>query len=91
MPRVCNRSGCGIELRNPDGSPSYRKHFCGRECLNADNREKKQAMRARVPGKKCSKCGQRLTQNAGVCADATPRRELTPQEIRIVQDAMDLG
>jgi hypothetical protein len=48
-------------------------------------------MRARVPGKKCSKCGQRLTQNAGVCADATPRRELTPQEIRIVQDAMDLG
>jgi len=53
---------CREPLTNPDGSPTYRKNFCSPACANADNREKKQLQRAKVPGKRCSKCGQVVCQ-----------------------------
>ena len=72
MSRVCNRAGCGQPLLNSDGSPSFRKHFCSRPCLNADNLGKKQLQRAKQPGKRCPRCGQAVVRNAVVCADKPP-------------------
>lgn len=39
MPRVCNREGCGKLIVAKDGSPDYRKHFCGSACLKIDKQK----------------------------------------------------
>jgi hypothetical protein len=39
MPRICNREGCRKRIVAKDGSPDYRKHFCGSACLKIDKRE----------------------------------------------------
>jgi hypothetical protein len=67
MARHC--SYCTKPLLLPDGSVDYRRRFYDRACANADNRERKQAVRTKVPGKRCSKCGQVMRQNAPVSHD----------------------
>jgi hypothetical protein len=57
MPRVCNREGCGRRIVAKDGSPDYRKHFCGSACLKTDKRERVQAKRSRLEYRRCSHCG----------------------------------
>ena len=59
MPRICNREGCGKRIVDKDGSPDYRKHFCGPACLKIDKRERLQAKRARLEGRRCSHCGRK--------------------------------
>jgi hypothetical protein len=59
MPRICNREGCGKRIAARDGSPDYRKHFCGAACLKIDKRERLQAKRARLEGRRCSHCGRK--------------------------------
>jgi hypothetical protein len=51
---------CGRKLEG------YRRIFCGTECRNADNREKKQLKRAqgRLAGK-CPVCGRRVVSRKG--------------------------
>lgn len=57
MPRVCNREGCGARIVGKDGSPDYRKHFCGPACLRADKRERLLAKRQRLKTRRCPQCG----------------------------------
>jgi endogenous inhibitor of DNA gyrase (YacG/DUF329 family) len=57
MPRICNREGCGKRIVAGDGSPDYRKHFCGAACLKIDKRERLRAKRARLEGRRCPHCG----------------------------------
>jgi hypothetical protein len=59
MPRICNREGCGRRIVAKDGSPDYRKHFCGAACLKIDKRERLQAKRARLEGCRCPHCGRK--------------------------------
>jgi hypothetical protein len=59
MPRICNREGCGKRILTKDGSPDYRKHFCGSACLKIDKRERLEAKRTRLRGKRCSVCGRK--------------------------------
>jgi hypothetical protein len=59
MPRVCNREGCGRQILAKDGSPDYRKHFCGATCLKIDKRERLQAKRLRLENRRCSHCGRK--------------------------------
>jgi hypothetical protein len=59
MPRVCNREGCGRRIVAKDGSPDYRKHFCGSPCLKIDKRERLQAKRARLANGRCPHCGRK--------------------------------
>ncbi len=59
MPRICNREGCGKRILAKDGSPDYRKHFCGAMCLKIDKRERLQAKRARLDGRRCPHCGRK--------------------------------
>jgi hypothetical protein len=59
MPRVCNREGCGRRIVSKDGTPDYRKHFCGSACLRIDKRERLQAKRTRLEGRRCSHCGRK--------------------------------
>jgi hypothetical protein len=59
MPRICNRDGCGKPILMKDGSPDYRKHFCGPACLKIDKRERLQARRLRLENQRCSHCGRR--------------------------------
>jgi hypothetical protein len=59
MPRVCNREGCGKRIVAKDGSPDYRKHFCGSACLKIDKRERLQAKRLRLENRRCSHCGRK--------------------------------
>jgi hypothetical protein len=61
MPRVCNRDGCGKRIVDKDGSPDYRKHFCGSACLKIDKRERMQAKRLRLENHRCSNCGRKPT------------------------------
>lgn len=61
MPRICNREGCGKRIVAKDGSPDYRKHFCGSACLKIDKRERVQAKRARVENGRCPHCGRKPT------------------------------
>jgi hypothetical protein len=44
-----------------DGSPDYRKHFCGPACLKIDKRERLQAKRIRLENQRCSHCGRKPT------------------------------
>jgi hypothetical protein len=55
--RVCNRAGCGKILLTPEGKPDYRRHFCGRECRAADQRERKRIRRENLRERKCPLCG----------------------------------
>lgn len=57
MPRVCNREGCGAKIVGNDGSPDFRKHFCGPACLRADKRERLQAKRQKLKTRRCPQCG----------------------------------
>lgn len=59
LPRVCNREGCGKRIVAKDGSPDYRKHFCGAVCLRIDKRERLVAKRERIRGRRCPQCGRR--------------------------------
>jgi len=59
MPRVCNREGCGNRIVANDGSPDYRKHFCGPACLKIDKRERLQEKRSRLENRRCSHCGRK--------------------------------
>jgi len=59
MPRICNREGCGRRIVAEDGSPDYRKHFCGAACLKIDKRERVQAKRLRLENQRCSHCGRK--------------------------------
>lgn len=59
MPRICNRENCGKRIVSTDGSPDYRKHFCGAACLKIDKRERLQAKRARLEGRRCPHCGRK--------------------------------
>jgi rRNA maturation protein Nop10 len=59
MPRICNREGCGRQILTKDGSPDYRKHFCGAACLKIDKRERLQAKRSRLKGRRCPHCGRK--------------------------------
>jgi endogenous inhibitor of DNA gyrase (YacG/DUF329 family) len=59
MPRICSREGCGKRIVAKDGSPDYRKHFCGAACLKIDKRERLQAKRARLEGQRCPHCGRK--------------------------------
>jgi hypothetical protein len=59
VPRICNREGCGRRIVAEDGSPDYRKHFCGSACLKIDKRERLQARRLRVKNQQCSHCGRK--------------------------------
>lgn len=59
MPRICNREGCGKRIVAKDGSPDYRKHFCGSACLKIDKRERLQAKRLRLENRRCSHCGRK--------------------------------
>jgi hypothetical protein len=59
MPRVCNREGCGKQIVGKDGRSDYRKHFCSIPCLNNDKRERLQAKRLRLEGRRCSHCGRK--------------------------------
>src|SRR5580704_2768986 len=59
MPRVCNREGCGKRIVANDGSPDYRKHFCGSTCLKIDKRERLRAKRLRLENRRCSHCGRK--------------------------------
>ena len=59
MARVCNREGCGKRIVSKDGSPDYRKHFCGPACLKIDKRERLQAKRVRLGNQRCSHCGRK--------------------------------
>jgi hypothetical protein len=59
MPRICNREGCGRRIVAKDGSPDYRKHFCGPACLKIDKRERLQAKRLRLESQRCSHCGRK--------------------------------
>jgi hypothetical protein len=59
MPRICNREGCGKRIVAKDGSPNYRKHFCGSACLKIDKRERLQAKRLRLASQRCSHCGRK--------------------------------
>ena len=42
-----------------DGSPDYRKHFCGPACLKIDKRERLQTKRVRLENQRCSHCGRK--------------------------------
>lgn len=42
-----------------DGSPDYRKHFCCAACLKVDKRERLQAKRTRLEGRRCPHCGRK--------------------------------
>lgn len=68
--RYCNH--CKAPLLTKRGTPDYRKHFCGRDCKNADAKEKMAARRMHVHGRKCSKCGRRPPVNVGVSHDTAP-------------------
>jgi hypothetical protein len=57
MPRVCAREGCGKRLVRKDGTPDYRRHFCARECKNADKRERMQEKRQQAKAGSCPLCG----------------------------------
>lgn len=59
MPRICNREGCGKRIVAKDGSPDYRKHFCGSGCLKIDKRERLQAKRVKLENQRCSHCGRK--------------------------------
>lgn len=59
MPRICNREGCGRRIVAGNGTPDYRKHFCGAACLKIDKRERLQAKRARLAAFRCPHCGRR--------------------------------
>lgn len=59
MPRVCNREGCGKRIVAKDGTPDYRKHFCGAVCLKIDKRERVQSKRARLDNRRCPHCGRK--------------------------------
>lgn len=61
MPRICNREGCGKRIVGKDGSPDYRKHFCGSACLKIDKRERLQSKRARLENRRCPHCGRKPT------------------------------
>ena len=58
MARVCNREGCGRRIVAKDGSPDYRKHFCGPACLKIDKRERLQAKRVRLGNQRCPIVGE---------------------------------
>jgi hypothetical protein len=72
MPRICNREGCGKRIVGKDGSPDYRKHFCGSSCLKIDKRERLQAKRLRLENQRCSHCGRKpmLTVPVAVSSEA---------------------
>jgi hypothetical protein len=57
MPRICSREGSGKQLVNSDGTPDYRRQFCGDECSLADRRERMQAKRARLKTGRRPTCG----------------------------------
>lgn len=59
MSRVCNREGCGKRILGKDGSPDYRKHFCGSACLRIDKRERLLARRNRLKTGRCPHCGRK--------------------------------
>jgi len=59
MARICNREGCGKRIVAKDGSPDYRKHFCGSACLTIDKRERLQAKRVRLENQRCPHCGRK--------------------------------
>lgn len=61
VPRICNREGCGKRIVAKDGSPDYRKHFCGAVCFRIDKRERLQAKRAGLENRRCPHCGRRPT------------------------------
>lgn len=69
MPRVCARENCGRRLVRKDGTPDYRRHFCGTKCKNEDKRERIQAKRNKAKEGGCPLCGHRIqsfTQNTRV-------------------------
>jgi endogenous inhibitor of DNA gyrase (YacG/DUF329 family) len=74
MARICNRDGCGKPIVAKDGSPDYRKHFCGSACLKIDKRERLRAKRARLEDRRCRHCGRKSV--VGVSSEAlmSPRR-----------------
>lgn len=66
MPRICNREECGKRIVAKDGSPDYRKHFCGAACLKIDKRERLRAKRARLEDRRCPHCGRKSVLGVGV-------------------------
>ncbi len=80
MPRVCIRKGCRVDLLKRDGSPDFRRIFCGVECKKAERLEKLRAKRAVAAKGKCPTCGRRSS------GDARFRRAVTgdtPHEVEV--------
>jgi hypothetical protein len=77
MPRVCIRKGCAKDLLKRDGSPDFRRIFCGDECKKVERLEKLRVKRAAAAKGKCPPCGRRSSGDArfrrGVTRD-TPCR-----------------
>jgi hypothetical protein len=71
MPRVCIRKGCRVDLLKRDGSPDFRRIFCGVECKKAERLEKLRVKRAVAAKGKCPTCGRRSS------GDARFRRAVT--------------
>lgn len=80
MARICNREGCGKRIVAKDGTPDYRRHFCGSACLKIDKRERLQAKRARLENRRCPHCGRKPTVAASPLLAAERRApEMRPQ------------
>jgi len=71
MPRVCIRKGCRVDLLKTDGSPDFRRIFCGAECKKAERLEKLRVRRAAAAKGKCPTCGRRSSGDARFPRDVT--------------------
>lgn len=67
--RICNRNGCGRLLTTKTGAPDFRRHFCSRECKNADSKDRMVARRNSIHGRKCRLCGRAPRLTASVSRD----------------------
>lgn len=88
--RVCARKGCGNDLLNKNGTPSYRRHWCSVDCKNLDRKQAQETRRKVTKGKRCRLCGHRVSQSSGVSQDNGRQRvlevdlnELHQRELRL--------
>ena len=64
MGRTCVRTGCGIALLKPNGTPDFRRIHCSENCRRLERLEKLRAKRAALKNGKCPYCGRQSSGDA---------------------------
>lgn len=85
--RYCNH--CKARLLTKRGTPDYRKHFCGRDCKNADAKEKMAARRKVVHGRKCRLCGRKAIAALPLLSGVSRDNEALREKQQAINDRLD--